>query len=741
MAKKKRRDRGTPAVRETPRAGALAPEPEKRAEGGPARVGRRRWLAAAAALILIAAAVIVFSRRGGPGREIRREEGLNVLLVTLDTTRADHIGCYSDREARTPTIDSLAEKGVRFANAYCSVPLTLPSHASILTGLEPYHHGVHANGTYVLSPGRVTLAERLRTRGYRTAAFTASFTLDSRFGLDQGFDLYDDDLEPGSSFQSSDAERRGGEVATRFSRWLGTDDGRPFFAWVHFYDPHFPYDPPPDYRKDFAARPYDGEIAYMDSCLGQVIGALKSRGLLERTLVVLAGDHGEGLGEKVEQEHGVFIYEMAVKVPLLFYCEKRLPSGSVMEPAARTIDIVPTVLDILRIAGASVDGRSLVPAIEGRERRGREIYLESFYPRESWGWSELVGLVADGWKYVQAPRPELYDLVSDPGESKDLAGEKPDKVRELKGRLEKLLVSAPAAAGERRELSLSEQEKLRSLGYVQFAAEGGSAYPDPKDRLEDLRLYQRSVACEAAGDYPGMEGALRELLPRYAKVPAMYVDLALAQSFQKKYPEAVETLKTGLGIFPGSDFLQTRLGHTYFVMGSLPEALEAMRQALAANPYDLEALSVSATVLERLGRPDEALTHIDKALTIEPGNAALRKARGRLLGSSGRLEEAIDVFAALTRDFPDDASGYRYLGDTYALKKDYGPAVENLEIAARLRPDPIVFRHLAVCYAKMGQVAEAVQALEKYLADPRDEPAAAVRQGRAELERLKALSR
>jgi len=739
MGKRKRRPPKRQEPGDAARSGSFANKTGPNESRALVRGRKWPWFVAVALLLLTAAAAVMF--RGSRGPKVGRDESLNVLLITLDTTRADHIGCYGYRGARTPNLDALAAQGVRFENAYCSVPLTLPSHASIMTGLEPYHHGVHTNGTSFLTAEKITLAERLKERGYQTAAFTASFSVDSRFGLAPGFDIYDDNFETGSSLKSVRAERRAGQVFRLFSSWLEKKAEGRFFAWVHFYDPHFPYDPPPDSRKDFVDSPYDGEIAYMDTVVGEVVRALREKALLQRTLIAVTGDHGEGLGEKVEQEHGVFIYEMAVRIPLLLYSEGRLPSGLVVGARARTIDIVPTILDLLRIEDPGLDGRSLVPLIKGHSDPDRDVYLESFYPRESWGWSELVGLVSGGWKYIQAPRPELYHLARDPGEERDASNDNPAKAQELKSRLEKMLISAPAAGAGKRELSSSEQEKLRSLGYVQFAGGEGTGDPDPKDRLGDLRLHQQSVQFEAEGNFPEMERVLRELLAGYEDVPAMSINLALAQGMQKKFPEAIDTLKKGLAAVPGSAILRTRLGHMYLVMGDLPAALETMQRALAADPANLDALSVSATVNERWGRYDDALGQIEKALAIEPENVALRKTRARLLGLSGRHDEAIEAFASLTRDYPDDGSYYQFLGAAYAFKKEFGRAVESLETAARLRPDPDVFRQLAVCYKKMDRIPDAIRSLERLLANPGDENAAAIRQARAELERLRALSK
>ena len=380
----------------------------------------------------------------GPGRDLFRPKAaaaLNVLLITLDTTRADHLGCYGYDLAKTPHLDEMARQGVRFARAYCPAPLTLPSHSSIMTGLLPATHGVRNNGHDLAVKWR-TLAGILKEYGFATAAFVSSFSVDSRFGIGRGFDVYDDTFQPQAPLKGANAERRAEETFARFSRWLDKASQERFFAWVHYYDPHLPYDPPSPYREGSPGRPYDGEIAYMDHYVGAVLQALEAKGLSDKTLVVVAGDHGEGLGDKVETGHGIFLYEETLRVPLLFHNAKIFPKPLIVEGAVRLVDVAPTVLDVLGLgaAAAGMEGRSLLPWIKNRSWPGLEALVETFYPRENFGWSELVGLVSGRWKYIHAPRPELYDLANDPGEKTDLIGSSPSKADELRKRLEKELL-------------------------------------------------------------------------------------------------------------------------------------------------------------------------------------------------------------------------------------------------------------------------------------------------------------
>lgn len=741
MAKKKRGRRpAKPRAEVRPAAAAGAPVSD-RTEGPATRRRGRRPLVLAAALLLAAVAAAAFLLLRNGGHPVVRDEGMNVLLITLDTTRADRLGCYGYADGRTPHLDELARSGVLFADAYCQVPMTLPSHASLFTGLYPFNHGVHNNGSYVLGPEPLTLAEALKRRGYATAAFTASFSVDSRFGLDRGFDVYDDTFQEDSPFKALNSERRAEQVSAAFASWLESRGGERFFAWVHFFDPHLPYDPPPAFRREFSSRPYDGEIAYMDHHVGEVLGLLKDKGLLDRTLVVAAGDHGEAFGEKGESGHGVFVYESTVRVPLIFWAGDRLPAGTVVPSRARLIDVMPTVLDLVEAPDApGIDGTSLVSRIRRPSMAPLDAYIESFYPRENHGWSELTGLLSGPWKYIQAPRPELYDLRADPGETADLAASEPRRAADMKGRLEAVLRGAAAAAPGGRSMTAEDQERLRSLGYIQFGGDKGPGadYPDPKDKVGELRLFQQAQHHEFEGDFAGAERVYGELLELYPGVAASYVNLALAQARQKEFDAAIETLKKGADAVPDSDVILSRLGHTYLVTGRPGEALDTMRLVLATNPVHFDALTVCAVILESAGRDAEARAYMERALEVEPENKFLRVSLARSLATGGRVAEAIELFRGLVRDYPSEAGLAQNLGIALGMTGDFAGAIENLDRALALEPTPDALFNVAVAYRETGRTEEAIGALERFLAFPGNDDEAGKRSARAEIERLKA---
>ncbi|MGH9335213.1 MAG: sulfatase, partial [Vicinamibacteria bacterium] len=404
----------------------------------------------------------------------------SVVLITIDTLRADRLG------VGTPTLDALSSAGARFTNAFAQSPLTLPSHSSILTGTYPTYHGVRDNGRYRLSDEMVTLAEILKGSGHATAAFVGGFPVDSRFGLHQGFDVYDDVLGSSAS-RVGLAERRASDVISSARKWIGDRDR--YFAWIHLFDPHAPYEPPPPFPSG-----YDGEIAYVDHSLKELLDAVS-----EDTLVVVTADHGEGLGEHGEATHSLFVYDSTLRIPLIFR-GPGVPEGAVVEEPVRSIDILPTILDLVgeEKGCARCQGRSLLPALEGKDLPPAASYAETFFPRLNLGWSELRSLRKGGWKYIAAPEPEVYAVDTDPGESRNVASTNEDKLRELASELEKLTageeLSAPAADAK-------TVAALRSLGYLMSAnapdAPATGPRPDPKSRLavwESIRSGMELVA-------------------------------------------------------------------------------------------------------------------------------------------------------------------------------------------------------------------------------------------------------
>ena len=753
MSKKRRKKKKQPN-----RSGEAAAKPPAREESGgrgqtpgkspsdrdPKQHRRLRVkpILALSAVIIIAAAAFLAARFLRPGVKVRKDSRLNVLLVTLDTTRADRLGCYGYPRARTPNLDGLASAGVRFENAYSQVPLTTPSHSSLLTGTYPLYHQVHNNGSYALRAEVTTLAEVLKGQGFQTAAFVGSFTVDSRFGLDQGFDVYDDKFMEGQAFKPLNAERKAEKVYAPFRSWLDRSGERPFFCWVHFYDPHIPYDPPAPYSIDFADSPYDGEIAYMDHYVGQVTAALREKNLLARTLIVLAGDHGEAFGEKVETGHGVFLYDGTLRVPLIFSAEGHLPKGAVIRPRVRLIDIVPSILDMLGFPPPKeVQGTSLLPYISGREKRSLDSYVETYFPRENYGWSELVGLIEGDWKYIQAPKPELYNLKSDPQENENAIGREGSLAQALRKRLEETIArSSSGLASARRELTSEEREQLRSLGYADRTAGAPSGpLPDPKDMVEELRISQRAETLELEGNIAEAAKVYAQILERDPRAPVNYVNLALVQAKMDQFDEAIRTLQRGIETIPGSLILLSRQAHTYMVMGRLQKSLDAWQAVLVIDPVYFDALLASGWILDLMGKKEEARGFLEKALAVEPENKFLRKTYALNLATSGNLKESIAVYERLRQDFPADPEVLQDLGIAYGYAGDINKAIEVLKEAVNIRPSPVAYYNLTVALKKVGNIKEAVYYLKLYLGNPEGEDEAKVRGAQQELAVLEKL--
>ncbi|MBU1474870.1 MAG: sulfatase-like hydrolase/transferase [Acidobacteria bacterium] len=671
---------------------------------------------------------------------VTKESDFNVLLITLDTTRADRLGCYGYSKAKTPYLDFLARNGVRFADAYCQVPLTLPSHSSILTGTYPTYHNVHNNGTYSLAPDQITLAEVLHSNNFQTAAFLASFSVDSRFGLDQGFDLYDDNFQEGSPFKAVNSERKAEVVYSRFSGWLDDHSTQQFFGWIHFFDPHLPYSPPDSYGKEFADRPYDGEIAYMDSYVGAVIKKLREKNILGKTLIIVAGDHGEGLGDKVETGHGIFLYENVMRVPLIFYAENLLPEGKVIPTRVRLIDIMPTVLDFLKIEGFyHYQGISLVPVIEGKKTEDLDTYIETYYPRENYGWAELTGLISGDWKYIHAPKRELYDLKSDPSEKNNLFLSDKKTASVLRERLDNLVRSSSLSAGTgKRTLNEEELTRLRSLGYVGFS-EGRNEGPfaDPKDKVDELRMIQEAQSAEFLGNFQEAARLHEKMLELRPKSSSSYINLALIQARLNNLDQTIRTLKQGIDKIPDSQLLLARLGHTYMVTGRLNEAFSAMQKVLALNPEHVDALTVSAVVSDSLGNKGEGRLFYERALAIEPENKYLRMSYALNLATGGDIPEAVRVYSRLIQDYPKEYILYQYLGIAYGVLGDYSNAIKYLEQGISIQPTAAAYFNLAVAFKETGKTAEAIRALELYLENPKGEDEESIRSVRMELQNLK----
>lgn len=594
----------------------------------------------------------------GCDREVARID--NVLLISIDTCRADHLSSYGFRRATTPHIDALAAEGVRFARAISPVPLTLPAHASLLTGTTPPFHGVRANATHRLAPPNLTLAEILASHGFRTGAVVSSFVLDSRFGLDQGFEQYDDSFEAPSAADGID-QRRGDEVTRRASLWLAEHGRSRFFLFLHYYDPHMPYDAPEPFASEFAHDPYAAEIAYVDSVIGQVIAELKRLELYETTLIVLTADHGEMLGEHGEATHGWFIYESAIRVPLIVRSPGVAPAA--VTELAGLIDVVPTVCGLLGVPlPAEVQGVDLSPLLRGErgQQQLRELYCESLEPTQ-YGCNPLLGLVGERFKYIETTRPELYDLAGDPGESEDLHADGGGRADELASRLaaqirDALRQAQPAAQA----LDLDARRRIEALGYLAGAAPAAPlvdrAREDPKD-LIGFHLAHLAVLPLIARGELGLARRQSEslLLERPGFTDGHLLSARIARE-ERRLDDAVRHYEKALELSPGRPGVHADLGVVLALLDRDAEAIEHYRKALAQDPDHVEARNNLGNALLKAGRNEEALQEYRRALESRPDSAEtwLNTAIALLgLGDARGAREALSRAEPLVR--ADDA--------------------------------------------------------------------------------------
>ena len=652
-----------------------------------------------------------------------RASGASVLLITIDTLRADAVGAYGRAGAGTPWMDRLARGGVRFENAHAHNVVTLPSHANILSGRLPLAHGVRDNSGFRFPAGQPTLATLLKPRGYRTAAFVSAFPLDSRFGLDAGFDLYDDRLggaETRNAFLVP--ERRGPETVAAAVGWLRAQGASPAFAFVHLYEPHFPYQPPEPLASRFAREPYQGEVAAADAALETLLKPIVEAAAAAeggRTLVVLTSDHGEALGDHGEQTHGIFAYEATLRVPLILYAPGLLRPAVVTAPV-RHVDVLPTVLDLLGVPPPTdLDGTSLLPLVAGRSPPPATTYFEALSPSLNQGWAPLRGVIEAGLKYVDLPLPELYDIASDPAETRNLAATRPADLERLRGRLSGLRKSEHAA--EKGPEDAATLERLRALGYVAAsrpaaARERYTVEDDPKRLIdvdarggEILRLYH-------AGDIEGALALSRENIRRRPDMPLAYLHEAHLRQARGDLAAAVDAARKAVALRP-DDAESVALLAVYLTQAGRPrEAVDLLEPHAAAARPDLDVLTARGMALAALGRREDALLTFARARDADPSNPMALVNIGTVHLMAGEVAAAEAAFEAALRIDPGLARAHNSLGVIAAQKGQLGEAIERWKRAASLDPgDYQTLYNLGSALRRQDRAAEARPYLEAYL--------------------------
>jgi len=625
----------------------------------------------------------------------RRPAIRNVLLISIDTLRADHLGSYGFPRTTTPNIDAVAREGVLFRNVYSPVPVTLPAHSSMLTGTLPPVHGVRDNLHERVPDSSVTLAELLKPRGFATGAVVSSFVLDRRFNLNQGFDSYDDRFEELHKIGDV-TERKGYETTRVATRWLEQHAKQPFFFFVHYYDPHDGYEPPEPFASQWPDDPYSGEVAFTDHCVGQVLTKLEQLGLYDSTLIIITGDHGEMLGEHGELNHGFFIYESALRVPLVFRGPRAMGPRQVDQPAS-LIDIVPTVAALLGIeVPKQVQGRDLSAWLEGDGAgvTARPLYAETVTATRYYGANSLLGVIENGWKYIETTRPELYDLSRDPAETVNLIGEQAARADGLGQELKAILARAGQLAGPSEAASLDEdaRRRLETLGYLSRGDAGAEvafdrSREDPKDLIEFFRTDQRLSRLVEDKKYAEARVLCDEMLRQRPGFADCHLQMSRVAAAEGDWAVAVAAASKAVELAPQKEAAHVHLAGLLRGRGDLDGAISHYRRALEIQPDSPETRIQLGRALAEKGRLDEAVGYLSAAAATRPESVAAATQLGFALARQGKLAEAVESYRRALALDPDSAEAHAYLGSALANQGKLDEAIQHFEQALRSKPD------------------------------------------------------
>lgn len=656
-----------------------------------------------------------------------------VILISVDTLRADHLSCYQPGRAPTPNIDALAQGGTLFSQINTLVPLTLPSHVAIFTSMYPFANGVEDNG--VPFGSGETLATVLKNAGYRTAAFVGGFVLDRRFGLSHGFDTYDSpfDLHKQRVRDAGDLKRPGAQVAAAAMRWLDQNGNSPFFLFLHLYDLHTPYDLPPNPRLRPGETGYSAELAYVDRVIGDFRAYLERRGLLNTALIVFTSDHGEGLGDHGESTHGYFVYQSTLHVPLIIHWPRgwKHPEDRVNEPAS-LLDVAPTILDSLGLPRASaMQGRSLIAG------KASEIYSESLYARNHFGCATLRAVRAGRYKYIDSPSPELYDLSSDPRELRNLYAAEQPRAMAIRHQLMVVLASAPAVKPAMPPPDAVSA--LRSLGYLSGSTPEArlASHIDPKDRISDFEMYGQALALASAGRLPDSNTLFLKLAEKLPDVVDIRISLGLNHQQSGQYEEAAEEFQRALESAPLNCQAHFDLGLSQFRLHQLDNAIQELQVALALEPWYTRAEELLADIYLEKKDYAQARARLEHLLSVDPESYAAHYNLGVLAAMNRNWSEAErELHSALHTD-PTSAEAHNTLGSVHFERGDLEQARAELQEAIHLQPElASAHYNLALVLKKLEKIDEAKRELRAALKANPQFPAA-----RAELERMEAAAK
>ncbi|HSC26574.1 MAG TPA: sulfatase-like hydrolase/transferase [Vicinamibacterales bacterium] len=675
------------------------------------------WLLAA--LVLAASLAFFWLWRGDRAAfpTFVRTADQNVLLITIDTLRGDALGSYGGRAA-TPNLDRLALDGVRFTFAHAHAVMTLPSHASILTGRYPFGHGVRDNAGFRLGDSALTLAELAKAKGFATGAFVGAFPLDRQFGLAQGFDVYDD--VGGREVAQADfkfTERRAGEVVSAARAWIEQQQ-KPWLAWVHVFDPHAPYAPPSPFDGDYASDPYAGEVAYVDRALGPLLD-LAGRGS-RPTAVIVTSDHGEALGDHGEQTHGIFAYESTLRVPLIVaQVGSGLTVGSngaTSSVPVRHIDVLPTVAALLAVDVPPGLPGSPLPLARDADAQPRASYFEAMTPLITRGWAPLWGVIVDREKYIDLPIEEFYDLEADPIETKNLAGTERDRLQRLTARLNAFEATLP---GEPAAENAAARARLRSLGYVSGAAPRKTQYgqeDDPKNLIDLEIMMSRGIELHQSGRYKEAVDTYHQILDRRPAMSLAYRRLATIHWEHGAAAEAISTLRRTIERNGPDIETEIRLATFLAETGASERAIELLERLLAADPDTTEGLNALGIAYARAGRNAEALLMLERVLAINPRDAFALENIGTVHLQREDFAAAEQAFARAVRADPQSSRAHAGLGVAALKTGRPDEAIEHWRRAAGFdRTNYDALFNLGTELVNAGRLEEARPYLEQFV--------------------------
>ncbi len=638
----------------------------------------------------------------GGSNEIPRLRPLNVVVVTVDTLRADRLRCYGYPNIETPVLDGIAARGVLFENAVAQTPLTPPSHASIFTGQNPNVHKVRNTGGFVLQSSAHPLARILSEQGWQTGAFVGSAVLKKLFGFNNGFGVYDDEMpRPGKRNEfREDPERKASVVVGRAIDWLNhTAPDKPFFLWVHLYDPHLPYNPPAEFAAKYKGRPYDGEVAYADQQIGRLMDALAKKSPADKTIVAVLADHGESLGEHGEHTHGVFLYDATLRIPFLM-AGPGIPAGMRVKQQARSIDFLPTLLKLMGgRAPGYVQGVSLTPAFSGGSVETDIAYAETLYPKMNMNWSELRAIRTNRWKYIRAPRPELYDLAADPGETSNVIQQHGPEVRKFEAQLNHA-ISPDGSGKEKVETAMLDErvmDQLKSLGYLSGA--GGRSYEltgaglDPKDGVGILDLIDEAESAVSTLPEPRRIELLKQALSKDPQNPSLYYQLGGRLEKNGRHDESMQLYRTALSKGIESARLHSRIGDLLVRRGQKDEAIAEYEKAAKINPADLESQNNLATAYLEKGRVADAERVFKWVLSNDGDYAAAQNGMGLIAIQKQDPNAARGYFEKAVQLDPDLVEAHMNLGLIYEMAGDKARARASFETFLA-RASPAQYGHI-----------------------------------------------